>query len=94
MLLPKLLIGCVTLVSESLTVLQWSADYPVTPQEAKPVYGTLAAIQILMALPHFLSPESVSLRHPLPSSAKSAPCRTDAYVAKPYFAPRYSEFHI
>ncbi|BDA43139.1 hypothetical protein COCOBI_04-1500 [Coccomyxa sp. Obi] len=32
-------------------------DYPVTPAEAKPVYATLAALQLLLALPHFVSPE-------------------------------------
>lgn len=36
------------------------ADYPVTPAEAKPVYATLAAMQVILALPHFVSPEVVS----------------------------------
>ncbi|KAK9915413.1 hypothetical protein WJX75_008833 [Coccomyxa subellipsoidea] len=31
--------------------------YPVTPAEAKPVYATLAAMQLILALPHFVSPE-------------------------------------
>jgi hypothetical protein len=40
-------------------MLRMTTDYPVTPQEAKPVYAALAGVQLLMALPHFLSPELV-----------------------------------